>query len=233
MYIGVDGCRGGWVVVVADDLRDAPRFAVVETLEDVVRTARLGRALVVVDIPIGLPQAASRRCDHEARALLGPRQASSVFPAPTRPALAAAHDYRRACRLNASACGRRLSLQSFNLLRRIGHVDALIRPRLQRRVREGHPELVFHQLHAGVMPAAKATVEGQRLRGALLADAGVAFDVDAVRDKLVRANAAIDDVLDAAACLVAARRIASGDALVLPMAGTERDARGLRMEIVA
>jgi predicted RNase H-like nuclease len=233
MFIGVDGCRGGWVVAVADGLDDGPRFGVVETLEDVVRTARLGRAHIVVDIPIGLPDGAPRRCDHEARRLLGPRLASSVFPAPTRRALAAAGDYRTACRVNASACGRRLSLQSFHLLPRIVHVDGLIAPRLQRRVREGHPELIFRMLQGGALGAAKTTEDGQRLRADLLGAAGLPVDVRRVRDKLGRANVGLDDVLDAAACVIAARRVAGGEALVLPTAGAERDARGLRMEIVA
>ena len=41
-----------------------------------------------------------------------------------------------------------------------------------------------------------------------------------------------DDVVDAAACLVAALRIAQGVALTLPAGTPEYDARGLRMEIV-
>jgi predicted RNase H-like nuclease len=42
-----------------------------------------------------------------------------------------------------------------------------------------------------------------------------------------------DDVVDAAACLVAAYRIARGLALTLPAGEPQIDARGLRMEIVA
>jgi hypothetical protein len=40
-------------------------------------------------------------------------------------------------------------------------------------------------------------------------------------------------VVDAVACLVAARRIAEGKARVLPGGGVEHDSRWLRMEIVA
>jgi predicted RNase H-like nuclease len=41
-----------------------------------------------------------------------------------------------------------------------------------------------------------------------------------------------DDVVDAAACLVAASRIVRGVSMTLPTGAPECDARGLRMEIV-
>ena len=44
-----------------------------------------GAKLILVDIPIGLPESkGGRDCDRKARKLLGRRSASSVFPTPTR-----------------------------------------------------------------------------------------------------------------------------------------------------
>ena len=43
--------------------------------------------MVVIDIPIGLPESGRRACDLEARAMLGPRR-SSVFTGVRRPLLA-------------------------------------------------------------------------------------------------------------------------------------------------
>jgi predicted RNase H-like nuclease len=54
-----------------------------------------------------------------------------------------------------------------------------------------------------------------------------------VRAELAPALVARDDVVDAVACLVAARRIALGHAIALPAGRVERDRRGLRMEITA
>jgi predicted RNase H-like nuclease len=59
------------------------------------------------------------------------------------------------------------------------------------------------------------------------------FDPAAVRARMGLTRVARDDVIDAVACLVAARRIALGKAVVLPAGAVVRDARGLRMEIVA
>jgi predicted RNase H-like nuclease len=70
-FIGIDGIRGGWVAVYADE-KGAQRF---------VHSPRLDRLLAVshsramIDVPIGLPERGYRQCDREARKLVGP----SVF----------------------------------------------------------------------------------------------------------------------------------------------------------
>jgi predicted RNase H-like nuclease len=233
MYIGVDGCRGGWVVAVVDAPGAETRFALVESLDDVLHVARIGRATIVIDVPIGLPDAGPRLCDVEARSLIGRPLASSVFPAPCRVALRGRHDYDRASRLNERASGRRLSKQSFNLLSRIAHVDGMLAPALQRHVREGHPEVIFRLLAGRALAHGKKTPEGQRERLALLQAAGLRLDPHAARHRLGPSQAGFDDILDAAACACAAWRVAEGRALALPTSARQRDRRGLRMEIVA
>jgi predicted RNase H-like nuclease len=233
MYIGVDGCRGGWVVAVVDAPGMETRFALVECLDDVLRVARIGRATIVIDVPIGLPDAGPRLCDVEARSLLGRRLGASVFPAPCRVALRGVNDYDRASRLNHRASGRRLSKQSFHLLSRIAHVDGILGPALQRAVREGHPELIFRLLAGRDLAHGKKTPDGQQERQLLLEAAGLRLDPHAARLRLGASQAGLDDILDAAACAYAAWRVAEGRAFALPAATEQRDARGLRMEIVA
>jgi predicted RNase H-like nuclease len=232
--IGIDGCRSGWLVAASDPALSALRFAVVGDLELLVARAERGGALVAIDIPIGLGDGGPRTCDLEARRLLGRPRGSSVFPAPCRRALAAT-TYRRACALSRRALGVALSIECFNIMPKIRQVDALMTPARQAFVREVHPELVF-ALASGrgrglVEP--KRTAAGERVRLRVLRRMVPRFDPAAVRAQLGPAGVARDDVIDAVACLVAARRIAAGEALVLPAGGVERDARGLRMEIVA
>ncbi|MGE0041457.1 MAG: DUF429 domain-containing protein [Vicinamibacterales bacterium] len=234
MFIGIDGCRGGWVAATLDGQPGAPvRYAWLSALDEVLEYARAGRATIVVDIPIGLPAAGARRCDIEARRLLGRARQASVFSAPSRAALDGAGDYAAACRLNERAVGTRLSRQAFGILPKIAEMDALITPALQAAVREGHPEVVFRVLARGGLAASKRTAEGRAERLALLATAGVDVAVEEIRARLGRSRVAPDDVLDAAACAVAARRVAAGEAVVFPLATSERDERGLLMEIVA
>jgi predicted RNase H-like nuclease len=105
---------------------------------------------------------------------------------------------------------------------------------MQQTVRESHPEVIFARLASdgrGLKPN-KKTLDGRTARQALLRSFLPNFDPEQVRISLGRSNVALDDVIDAAACLVAAYRIAQGNAIVLPSGEPEYDQRGLRMEIV-
>ncbi|MEA3199371.1 MAG: hypothetical protein QOE90_799 [Thermoplasmata archaeon] len=166
---------------------------------------------VLIDMPIGLAEG-DRPCDKAARKLLGPRRAS-VFAPPARRALDA----------TAWSPALGISKQCYHLLPRIREVDAWITPARQRRVREAHPELAFARMGGGPMRHAKRTPEGlrERDRALRLADAPIPERPSGTRR---------DDLLDACALAWSADRLARGEALVL---GGERDARGLRMEIVA
>ena len=161
--------------------------------------------IVAVDMPIGLPEEGRRVCDSEARRMLGARR-SSVFPVPTRDALAAA----------SFAEVRGLSIQGWNLVPKIREVDACWEPR----VRECSPELSFTVLAGAPMARNKRTSEGRAERLAVLGDV-------ATRVK----GAATHDVLDAHACLHTARRVANGEAIELGD-GTI-DARGRPMRVYA
>lgn len=218
---GVDGCRGGWVVATLgpSGLGIAVTPAIAPVIEEV---AEGGLAAVAIDMPVGLAGEGPRACDALARALLGPRR-SSVFPAPAR-AVLGARTYREAAARSRAATGRSLPVQAYNLLDKVAELDRAIRPELQDRVVEAHPELAFRHL-AGVPAAhAKRTPEGRAERLALLAAAGIG-DVSRVR----ALGAAPDDVLDAAVLALTALRIRDGSAVRL--GDGSHDARGLRMEV--
>jgi predicted RNase H-like nuclease len=128
-----------------------------------------------------------------------------------------------------------LTIECFNIMPKIRHVDGLVTPQRQAFVREVHPELVFAILSGrgrGLIEP-KRTAAGERLRRRLLRPVAPRFDPARIRAALGLSRVARDDVIDAVACLVAAHRIALGKAVVLPAGEVERDARGLRMEIVA
>ena len=206
-------------------------FYVLSDLKQVFVEAKRGTVLVAVDIPIGLPKAGPRACDISARRVLRQRR-SSVFPAPCRAALNEWQDYQRACDVNERASGKRVSKQVFAILPKIREVDRMITVELQERIREVHPELSFASLAGHPLTHRKVTPEGKAERMALLSAQGLSFDPAWERQWLGASRVAEDDLIDAAVCLVTARRIVQGDAQVLPPDGAEQDARGLRMEIV-
>jgi predicted RNase H-like nuclease len=208
IVVGVDGCRAGWTVAIADrdeivDVRVLPTFADVLALRPVA---------IAIDMPIGLLDTGPRACDVAARARLGPRR-SSVFPAPTRPMLAVT-SYDAALAIGG------LSKQAYHLLPKIREVDALMTPDAQATIVEAHPELCFAHLIGHPCEAPKRTLPGRAERQVV---------VEFAMDRPPK-GAAWDDVLDACALITTARRLVSGE--IERLGDGARDARGLRCEIV-
>jgi predicted RNase H-like nuclease len=225
-FIGIDGCRGGWVVAQRNNHRQLA-FALVTEIASIFAAEDV---LVAIDIPIGLPECGSRECDIAARKQLGKGQGSRVFPAPCRAALAGS-SYVECCDLNEAASGKRLSKQSHAILPKIRTVDAALSPKLQQHVREAHPEVSFCILIRAPLEHSKKTLAGRVERLDVLRRHNFRFDPVAERLRLGRSLVAVDDLIDAAVCLLTARRISDSTAILLGD-GTS-DSRGLRMEIIA
>ena len=152
-----------------------------------------------VDIPIGLAAREPRRCDREARRLLGPRR-SSVFPAPVHGVLDAP-SYAEACAISRRMSGKAISTQLYNIVPKIREVDAALsaRPGLQEHVFEMCPELSFAVLAGAPMTHPKRTAAGRSERlDALRSAFGDALDGLSASPP---PGAAPDDVLDALAGL--------------------------------
>src|SRR5215469_16448192 len=116
--IGIDGCRKGWIGIVAGgggvEALFSPRVAdLVAAAGDV--------AAVAIDIPIGLPDRSVRQADRAARERLG-RLASSVFLTPVRAALAA-EPYREATAVAVRLTGSGISQQAYRLREKIFEVE--------------------------------------------------------------------------------------------------------------
>jgi predicted RNase H-like nuclease len=237
---GVDGCRAGWLCVLAEAETGAARETfILPTLDELISRSDL--AMIAIDIPIGVPEIAAaggRACDAALRRRLGGRQ-SSVFAVPARAALAQ-DDYGRASEaaLGHSQPPRKVSRQCFHLFPKIREVDALMTPALQARVVECHPEGAFWAMN-GQQPLAEpkkvksqANPPGLALRHLLLARAG--FDPGFLATARFRpSEAGDDDFLDACACAWTARRVLNGEAVRFPGDEPPIDPRGLRMEIWA
>jgi predicted RNase H-like nuclease len=227
---GVDGCRGGWLCVLAPG-DGAPLAALVAGSFGALLERLPDDSLVAVDIPIGLASFGARRCDVEARRCLGRGRASSVFPAPLR-AILAAGSYDDACARRQAIEGARMSRQAFALLGKIREVDTLLlaRPALRRRVRECHPEVSFREWAGRPLRHGKKSSAGHVERAALV-DAEWPDERARLARLLPRGGFQRDDLLDAFAALWTARRIHQGAARTFPTT-PERDACGLAMEIV-
>lgn len=233
--IGIDSCRAGWLLATSDATLRSLRFTITADLQPVFTSLESTDAQAAIDIPIGIPDTGARSVDYAARALLGSPRASSVFPVPCRPTLAAS-TYAEACAINrrASGAGKAVSQQLFAMLPKMRAVDALLSPALQARVRECHPEVCFAVLagRGRGLVHSKKTPQGEAERITLLSRFLPQLQIGAIR-ATVGAGADRDDIVDALVCLVTAHRIASGAATTLPHGRVPTDARGLRMEMLA
>ncbi|WP_082885408.1 MULTISPECIES: DUF429 domain-containing protein [Methylomonas] len=145
-YIGIDGCKSGWLYVGLDDDLNWT----IDIMANISELSALSRnsTLILIDIPIGLREAGriERLCDLEARKNLEGRR-SSVFPAPSRPALNGP-TYRECSQINFEITGRKLSQQSYAIAPKIKEVDDYLATLdLRGKIREIHPEVCFWALN--------------------------------------------------------------------------------------
>ena len=228
LYAGADGCPAGWLLVRARRCGERLALQDVRVVRDfaALLEGTSGCAALAVDVPVGLSEDGRREADYAARARIGARR-SSVFPPPPRFALDVP-EYATANALSRARFSRGLQKQTFNILPKIREADACLTPAMQERVVESHPEVTFWAL-AGDEPLAhsKHTDEGLEERLRLLE--GVY--APRIRDLRPPRGAARDDLYDACVLAWTASRIADGKAVHLP-SRPQRDARGLRMEIV-
>ena len=234
LVVGVDGCKAGWLAISIDGRRSV-EVEIFQTMDSLWDSWGESAASVLIDVPIGLPDAESARaCDREARALLKWPRASSVFNPPVRSALSA-QTITQAKALNQSASGRRITQQTWAIFPKIREVDRFIRsaPDRQRHLREVHPEVLFHVLNRGSqLNHPKRRTKGiqerleilERYFGSARATAESAFR------SIPRRVAKRDDVVDALAAAVVAHEF-SGRLGAIPEI-PRRDSVGLTMEMV-
>ena len=179
-YVGVDGCKAGWIGVGLGDDDGCPKVKVCKEFADLV--ACFGDACVIlVDIPIGLYEdAAPRACDIEARKKLGRKRQGAVFSTPPRPfvdkvALTPEWDWTtahgktyREAHAEANKWhrdkfrGKGIAAQAFGITRKIGEMDEYLPKHLgadspMPTIREVHPEICFWALNGGNPDSAMAT----------------------------------------------------------------------------
>jgi predicted RNase H-like nuclease len=203
--LGVDGAKGGWVIVVLDD----GRFVESRLVERFAGAVAEDAVVIGVDIPLGETTSAARCADSAARALLGPRRSSVFTPPPL--STAAAADYAGAKRIAIASTGKSISKQAWHLLPKM--LDAVPHWRAAPlRIREVSPEASFRAMAGAPLATSKRTAAGITDRHQLLEQHGIRVG-DALND--VR-GVGVDDVLDAAAVAWSADRIARDQARCLP-----------------
>ena len=248
-FVGVDGCRGGWFSVGLDRDGGLGSHRVFGSFAELLEH-NADADLVLVDMPIGLPEGSGgRACDGEARGELKPFRSSSVFPTPTRQAVRQAarapKDYYAASLVERQFTKKGLTRQTFHIARKISEVDDALRCRgvdARPQVREVHPEVCFYTLSVqGPMKKNKKirsnenglSGEEERIRVLEhhLPQARTMYN--GLADSFPRNRVAKDDILDALAAAVTGWLAGSGRGKLATLPSEPpKDAKGLPMEMV-
>lgn len=221
LLAGVVPCRKGWLVapgkLVGISLNPEPAY-VAGSFADVVDNIP-AYTVVAVAAPVGLHAhwtEHGRRCDVEARHLLGWPRLGAIASPPGR------LDLRSGGPVKVDAVTRRY-------LTRIGELDGEMQPYRQRSVYAVHSELCFYQINEDrPLGHAKDSAAGMRERTTLITRRMQGIQRVLGEDLEGATNS---QVLDAAAALWTARRIAAKAATRIPQ-DPEWDDEGLRIEWV-
>jgi predicted RNase H-like nuclease/5'-deoxynucleotidase YfbR-like HD superfamily hydrolase len=226
--VGVDGCKSGWAAAaLAGDSFDIGIFKSIGN----VFLAHGDAERILIDMPIGLPESPDElRPESQVREMLRGK-ASSVFNCPCRQAVYA--DGKSASAVNQAVLGKALSAQSVGIIPKIRELDEFLqrRPEVRGRVFESHPELCFAKLSGAPVLEKKRDGRGQQKRLGILSQYRPTVRAVVEHADIKKAQAAPDDIIDAA-CLAVAAQLSLSQPLKSAPAQPQTDARGLMMRIV-
>ncbi|HEX6981881.1 MAG TPA: DUF429 domain-containing protein [Balneolaceae bacterium] len=230
--LGIDGCRAGWIAISLDD-ENAGYWLLESDSELGDFFEKFDR--IFIDVPIGLSEDEHiRECDQHLRKVLGPDYYASVFNPPMRLALHAP-TYGEASMTSYESTGKKISIQAWNITPNIKAVDQFLQQDegLREKVFESHPELLFQKLNGGSsILQKKATKKGLRHRlGLLKGQSKFADDFFRdIKEEYRRNQVDEDDIIDAMALALFARRSMNAEMKTLPE-NPPVDSTGLKMAI--
>ena len=240
-YVGVDGCKRGWFSVGFDS-EGKYEFKVAKTFDKLLKHYK-DADLILIDIPIGLPEGkCGRKCDSEARRKLGYPRQSSVFPTPTRQTVKQAakspNDHSGANYVEHQVAGKGISILAFNIAPKIAQVDEVMRAHRSNpipKVSEVHPELCFWALKKGKplkfgKKAKNRKGLDERLHILTCIESRSGEIYGEACSKYLRKDVARDDILDALAAAITA--YCGYEHLQTLPKNPPKDRKGLSMEMV-
>lgn len=228
-YIGVDGCRGGWIAAVIEDgILSLERYP---SLFDLVKANQVFDVFLI-DMAIGLRDSVEQiRPEEVARKLLVPRS-STIFPVPARAAVYSENEDEQK-KANLEILGKSLTKQSINIIPKIRELDEFLNKYTEYKnvICESHPELCFARLSGRVLLSRKKEITGLYERESILVEYLGTDNVKDLRSMSKNLGCSPDDILDAVCLAVTANLKAEGLCETIPE-NPQKDSRGLLMQMV-
>jgi predicted RNase H-like nuclease len=194
---GIDSCPLGWIVIIHDSKKFG--FEAVKSIEELVKLhPDLER--IFIDIPIGLTSKAFERTVESLLRKELHKRASTIFTPACREAIYASN-YDKAREINKKTTGKSVSIQSYNISKKIKEVDLFLESKQENlEVYESHPEICFKYLNnEEVIQSKKSTAEGFQERFQTLINCYPELEqvYESIQNSFSKSKVKPDDVLDA------------------------------------
>ena len=228
VYIGVDGCRGGWIAAVL--INGELRLEHFDSINSIVGKYPDFNAFLI-DMVIGLRSSSTqiRPDDLVRKELKG--HSSTVFPAPCRQAVYA--DTEEAMKqANILALGKSLPQQTISIIPKIREIDEFLEHnnKYRNRILESHPEIAFARLKGDALDSKKYNYPGYLERLHILERYLPECTLFDFRNKAKELRCNLDDLLDAVCLVVTASMSEEGLCETIP-SEPELDDKGLYMQL--
>lgn len=225
--IGVDGCKGGWLVALLKDSGlDLYKFSSINELVD-----ELPFDICLIDMIIGLQSKATEvRPETEARKELKNR-ASTMFPSPSRQAVYGSTKEERLT-ANLKALGKKFTSQTNAIIPKIRELDEYMQkaPEMRDKILESHPEVCFARLNGVVLQSSKHTQDGIKDRASILQRYLPEVSYEWVQEHAKIMKCAADDIVDAVCLAIVAGMQTQGETETIPKEPM-LDATGILMRL--
>lgn len=227
-WIGVDGCKGGWIAAVLRENKVViKKYESIHTLvSDYPEFDEL-----FIDMVIGLPSTKEHiRPDSAARKVIKER-ASTIFPVPCRQAVYAstvAELYDE----NVRILGKKFTPLTVGIIPKMRELDEFLQAneKYKNKMKESHPEVCFSRLNKETLLTRKVTIEGQKERIQVLSRFVETETLEELTTRAKKFHCKVDDIIDAICLAVCARLAGNGEYEVIPEDVME-DETGLLMQM--
>jgi predicted RNase H-like nuclease len=229
LSIGVDGCKGGWIVASIDHgtLKVEKMSSISEIVMEYTEFDNF-----LIDMVIGLPSNTEQiRPDSYARQIIKERS-STIFPVPCRQAIYA-ESVAEAYEENVRVLGKKFTPLTVGIMPKIRELDSFLQEHDQYKnvILESHPEVCFTRLNGKTVLSKKSEYEGVVERVNILKKFLPNLDVNDLMQMAKQYQCNVDDIADAICLSVTANLAKQGLYEIIP----ERprvDDTGLKMQMV-
>lgn len=229
LSIGVDGCKGGWIVASID--HGTLKIEKKTSMEEIV-TDYTGFDSFLIDMVIGLPSSSEQiRPDAYARQIIKERT-STIFPVPCRQAVYA-ESVAEAYEENVRVLGKKFTPLTVGIIPKMRELDTFLQEHEEYKnvILESHPEVCFARLNGKTVLSKKSEYEGLTERVQILQKYLPQLNANDLIQMAKQYRCNVDDIVDAICLSVTANLAEQGLCEVIPEEPMLDDT-GLKMQMV-